>query len=367
MLKPWAAIAAAAWLLAPPALGAAVDLHVHLLMDDSVPGLFRGRPGAGPRAKDRLDRYVNQVELKDLEAADVRLVSAVLYAPAVLSHLRGGYAKTLLKQIDAVEAWAAKDPRISIVRTPEEAEAVLKSKEWRLGLILAAEGAGGADTPERLDRLWEQGLRMLTITHFVDTAWGGTADVNYWPKPDCVPGGKDTGKRSAKGLSKTGEALVDYAVDKGLLLDLTHSSDKTALDLAVRHPELPLLFTHEAFRDYTPCERTISTALLREVKRSRGMVGLTFSADYLGEDMAALLKHAAALAREAGPRALALGTDFNGTIARVEGVADSSGYARVIAALKDNGIPAQRSAEAFVAYWKRTLAASAAGSRSRRP
>ena len=351
-------------LLAPvSARGAAADLHVHLLMDASVPGVFHGHPGAGRRAKHRLDRFTNQVELKDLEAADVRLVAAALYSPAVLSTLRGGHARSLLKQIEKVEAWAAKDPRVSIVRSPEEAEAVLKSKEWRLGLILAAEGAGGADTPERLDRLWDKGLRMLTITHFVDTAWGGTADVTYWPKSSCVPGGKDAGRYNKKGLSKTGEALVDHAVAKGLLLDLTHSSDKTVLDLAKRHPELPLLFSHQYAREYTPCERAISPELLREVKRSRGMVGLTVAANYLGPDMAALLKHAAALAREAGPGALALGSDFNGTITRIEGVPDSSGYATVLKELRSAGIPTDRSAEAFVDMWKRSLS----GARSKSP
>lgn len=357
------ALASALLLAPPPVRAAAVDLHVHLLMDASVPGVFRGRPGAGRRAKDRRDRFANQVQLEDLESANVRLVAAALYSPAVLSTLRGGHARSLLKQIEKIEAWAAKDPRVSIVRSPEEAEAVLGSKEWRLGVILAAEGAGGADTPERLDRLWDKGLRMLTITHFVDTAWGGTADVDYWPKSSCVPDGKDDGRRNKNGLSKAGEALVDHAVAKGLLLDLTHSSDKTVLDLAKRHPELPLLFSHQYAREYTPCERAISPELLREVKRSRGMVGLTVAANYLGEDMSALLKHAKALAREAGPEALALGSDFNGTITRVEGVPDSTGYTTVLKELRSAGIPADRSAEAFVDMWKRSLS----GARSRNP
>ncbi len=252
----------AALLLWAPATAraAAADLHVHLLMDQSVPVpfLFKGRPGPAPAGvTDRKARFQNQVSVKDLEAADVRLVAAALYAPAVVSHLRGGYQRSLLKQIDALKAWAAQDPRVTIVRSPEDLEAVLKAPEWRLGVMISAEGAGGADTTAKLDRLWDAGLRMLTITHFKDTAWGGTADVDYWPKASCVPGGKDDGRRGRKGLSKAGETLADYAVAKGLLLDLTHSSDKTVMDLAARHPALPLLFTHQAARELTPCERAI--------------------------------------------------------------------------------------------------------------
>ncbi|MEQ1920770.1 MAG: membrane dipeptidase, partial [Elusimicrobiota bacterium] len=235
MVMAWRVLAAAACLLLPSFVRASsIDLHLHLPMIE------------------------DQVRLKDLEAADMRLVAAVIYAPPVLSQLRGGYARALLRQIKQIERWTARDPRLVIVRSPEEAEAVLKSKEWRLGVILAAEGSGGADTPERLDRLWDRGLRMLTITHFVDTRWGGAAAVRYWPRATCVPGGKAEGRRNPRGLTAAGETLVDYAVAKGLLLDLTHSSDKTVMDLARRHPNLPLLFSHQAARELTSCERTLS-------------------------------------------------------------------------------------------------------------
>jgi len=326
------AFAAAVCLLAPSLVRAsAIDLHLHLPMIE------------------------DQVKLADLEAADVRLVAAALYAPPVLSQLQGGYARALLRRIARVERWAARDPRVAIVRSPDEADAVLKSKEWRLGVILAAEGSGGADTPERLDRLWDRGLRMLTIVHFTDSAWGGAASVRYWPRADCVPGGKDPGRRNPRGLSKAGEALVDYAAAKGLILDLTHASDKTALDVAARRPKLPLLFTHEAARELTPCERTISPELLREVRRGGGMVGVTLAANYVGSDLASFRRHAAALAREAGPEAVALGSDFNGYIGVIEGVRDPSGYALALEELARAGIPANRSAEAFVSFWRRAI------------
>lgn len=340
MTMAWRRLAATL-LLAPSFAGAsAIDLHLHIPMIEE------------------------QVRLPDLEAADMRLVVVPLYATPVLSQLTGGYARALLRQVAQVERWAARDPRVSIVRAPDEAEAVLKSKEWRLGLILAVEGAGGADTPERLDRLWDRGVRMLTIAHFTDTRWGGAAAGRYWPMPTCVPGGKAEVRLNPKGLSKPGEALADYAVAKGLMLDLTHASDKTAFDLAARHPDLPLLFTHQAARELTPCERTISNELLREVKRSGGLVGLALAANYAGADMKSLMGHAAILAREAGPESVVIGSDFNGLIGRVEGVPDPSGYASVLKELAAAGIPATAGAEAFVSVWRR---ANAARSRTRRP
>ncbi|MEK7859348.1 MAG: membrane dipeptidase [Elusimicrobiota bacterium] len=343
-------------LLTPiPAQAGAIDLHVHLLMDASLPGIFRGEPGDGPaRVADRTARFKNQVSLKDLEAADVRLIMASLYAPSVVSHLRGGYTKALHRQITAVEKWVSLHPRVTLVRSPEEAQAVLRSKGWRLGVIIAAEGGHGIDTPARLDALWDRGLRMLTIVHFDDNAWAGAAAVRYWPKQSCVPGGKGPGRRNPKGLSKEGEALADHAVAKGLILDLTHSSDQTAADIARRYPGLPLMFSHQAARELTPCERTLSPELLKEVRRSHGMVGITVNANYVGERLADLLAHARLFAQGAGAEAVALGTDYNGFAPRIEGAADSAGYGLVLKALAEEKIPADKSAEAFVGFWRRT-------------
>lgn len=343
------------------AAAAAADLHVHLLMGGSIPLFFSRPPSSEPVRVDRNDRLKNQVSLKDYEAADVRLVAATLYSPAVYAWRYGGHHRHLLKQIASLEAWAVQDPRLVIVKAPEDLEAVLNSKEWKLGLLIAVEGAGGADSVEQLDRLFERGLRMLTITHFTDTAWGGTADVRYWPRPSCKPGGQDDGERNPSGLTKDGERLLEHAVAKGVLVDFTHSSDRTVLDAARRFPDMPLLFTHEAYRGYTPCERTISAELLQEVGRSKGMVGLIAAADYVGEDMAALLQHAKALAEHAGPGNVALGTDFNGTIRRVEGVPDTSGLPLLIKELRSAGIPADRSAEAFLDVWRRSVRNSTSG------
>ncbi len=311
-----------------PAAASAIDLHLHLPMIEE------------------------QVRLADLEKADVRLAAAVLYAPPVLSQLRGGYARSLLRQAAGVRRWAARDPRVTIVTSPEEAEAVLKSKEWRLGLVLSVEGAGGADSPDKLQRLWDAGVRVLTITHFVDTRWGGAAKVRYWPRSTCRPGGRPDERRGA-GLSERGAQLLDWAAAKGLLIDFTHASDATVRDAARRRPRMPLLFTHQAARELTPCERTVSAELLREVRRSGGLVGLTVADNYAGEDWPA---HARALAREAGAERVVLGSDFNGLIATSPGAEGPADYAAVLGRMREAGLPVERSAEAFVAFWRRSLA-----------
>jgi membrane dipeptidase len=332
-------------------------------MDAAVPGIFRGEPGEAPVGlDDRKALFRNQVSLQDLRAANVRIVVAALYAPIVISQLQGGYFKALLRQARAVEDWAGRHKDVRLVRSPDEAEAVLKSKDYGLGIVLAVEGGHGINSVGRLNTLWEKGVRLITIAHFSDSPWAGSAAVRYGPIGNCHPGGKDPG-RNPRGLTLLGERLVDAALERGILIDLTHSSDKTVEDVARLHPDLPILFTHQGAREITPCERMIGAEELRAVKRSRGMVGLTFGSQYIGDKTEDFVRHAQAIARGAGEGALAFGSDYNGFVTRVEGAADSRGYAVLLAALERAGIKSVgSSAEAFVGLWRRS---SGPSSRSR--
>ena len=94
------------------------------------------------------------------------------------------------------------------------------------------------------------------------------------------------------------------------------------------------------------------------------MAGLALAANYAGRDRASLLRHAAALAREAGPEAVALGSDFNGVIGLIDGVPGPSAYALVLKELAAAGIPATAGAESFVRFWRRT---NDVRNRTRRP
>src|SRR5262249_40924763 len=99
------------------------------------------------------------------------------------------------------------------------------------------------------------------------------------------------------------------------------------------------------------------------VKSTRGMVGLTFGSQYVGDSASDFVRHAQALSRGAGSGALAFGSDFNGFVSRVEGASDSRGYAPLLAALDEAGIKSVRkSAEAFADLWRR----SSAGNKARR-
>lgn len=338
---------------------AVADLHLHPVMDAGMPLLFRGRPSESPAPCVRESGMLtNQVSFADLRAADVRLTAATLYASPVFSQLRGGYGRELLRQLRIVKAWASASG-LAVVRTPEEAEDLCRAKDHRLGVVLAVEGTHGVVTEKALETLYAEGVRLLTITHLVDSPWAGAARIRYWPFPEGGPG-VTVEKRSALGLTDLGRRLLKRAVQLGMVIDLSHAGDLTIRDVAELLPNLPAVFTHQSVRELSPNERSVSGEALRLVGRTGGIAGVTFNAQFIGPGIQDVVSHAQVIVREAGPEALALGSDFNGFVRRVRGVANSAGYAAVLDALEAAGLKGVRtSAEAFAAVWRRSLKAAA--------
>lgn len=356
-------------LAAAPARAAVVDFHLHLRMDAGLPLLFRGYPTEGPgSARKGSELFKNQVSLKDLREADVRLVMATLYAFPVVSQLRGGYLRELKRQARAVRDWAdLQQGGAVLVRTPEEAEAVLKGKNPRLGLILAVEGTHGVLSKADLDSLWDEGVRMLTITHLEDSPWAGAAAVHYFPRGDCKRGSPPNLNRGVLGLTPLGRELLPEAVKKGFLIDLAHASDKTFEEARALLPGLPFIYSHEVERGLTPCERSVSREELEDLKKTGGMVGLMFRAAYAGARLEDLTEQAGALAALAGPENLALGSDFNGFIDRPDALANTDGLVPLLKGFDAAGLGAvRRSAERFVSMWKGYSATSSGRPASRR-
>ncbi|MBI2070340.1 MAG: membrane dipeptidase [Elusimicrobia bacterium] len=351
-------------LLAPLNLKAAtIDLHLHMATDVALPLFFDGRPSEGPaQAQKHTEIFKNQISVKDLRAGNVRLVMATIYAFDVVSHLRGGYLKEIHRQIEAIEKWTEENSETAmIVRSPQDAEAVLSSNEYRLGLILAVEGTHGVTSQAAVDSLYDAGVRMITIAHMSKKSpWAGAADIRYVFFSNCLHKGKPNSKRNPIGLTELGKELLPYAVKKGILIDLAHSSDRTFRDVTAQMPNMPLLFSHEAARELTPCERTVDQAKLDYARKSGSMVGLSFDARRTGGTIADLLEHAKIMVRDGGYGVLALGTDFNGFPPRAQGLATTEGLAEVLSSLEQAGVTGPRqSAENFLNLWRRFLGYSA--------
>ena len=122
------------------------------------------------------------------------------------------------------------------------------------------------DDLTRLEHFHKLGLRVLQITHHNDNLWGGGAIQKTWT-----------------GLTRLGREGVERMNALGIIADLSHASEVTALDtLAVS--KRPVILSHGGARALVPNARCAPDDVIRGVARSGGVMGIFMMSMWLTTD-----------------------------------------------------------------------------------
>lgn len=189
--------------------------------------------------------------------------------------------------------------RNSLVRVDSVLEL---NRAMDLGLsatVLTLEGGGGlfADS-EELTTLYRAGLRVLGM------AWDSNElAAGAWDEQDT-------------GLSEQGRLLAARCEERGIILDVSHLSDRAFWELC-EITSTPLLATHSNFREVTPSPRNLTRDMARCLADRGGVIGLNLCPEFLatdghatGDDILRQVDYALTLV---GDRALGFGFDIDGT------------------------------------------------------
>jgi membrane dipeptidase len=200
------------------------------------------------------------------------------------------------------------------IRTIKDWETLsLHVEEWRqrsrrdarLGFILAMEGADPIINPDQLKSWWEDGLRVVSLSHY------GLSTYAH-----------GTGTRG--GLTSFGRRLLEKMRSMGMILDVTHLSDQSfweALDIF----DGPVIASHNNCRALVPGDRQFSDEQIHALIRRDAVIGIALDAWMLYprwikgktsnslvslEDVADQIDHACKLAGNS--RHVAIGSDLDG-------------------------------------------------------
>jgi membrane dipeptidase len=194
----------------------------------------------------------------------------------------------------------------------------------------AFEGIGPlASTPEALVSWAARGVRVVAPVH---TRQNELASSSGDPRP------------APFGLTEQGKIFARTAARLGMLLDLSHASDRAAEDLLAVAAEfdVPVVATHSNARALARHPRNLSDRELVAIAKSGGVVGVNFHAPFVVTGRPAVLadvvRQVRYLARLIGPAHVAIGSDFEGDIRPAAGLADVGGYQRLAAALAADGL-----------------------------
>ncbi|MDE6419941.1 MAG: dipeptidase [Lachnospiraceae bacterium] len=149
----------------------------------------------------------------------------------------------------------------------------------------------------RLLRMWEDGVRLLTLT---------------WNYENCL--GYPNG--SGGGLKKAGYEAVACMQELGMVVDVSHLSDRGFWDVMAAAKK-PVTASHSCARSLCGHQRNLTDEQLRAIGKNGGIVGLNFHAPFLKENgVSGSVEEAAYHLRHiiscAGSEAAALGSDYDG-------------------------------------------------------
>lgn len=114
------------------------------------------------------------------------------------------------------------------------------------------------------------------------------------------------------GLSRLGRRFLARMNEIGMLVDLSHASERASFE-TIDLSTSPVVFSHSNARALHGHYRNVSDTLALACASRGGLVGLSGSSAYLGQNMdlvGALFRHIDHFVQLVGPRHVGLGTDY---------------------------------------------------------
>src|SRR6266481_4134686 len=185
---------------------------------------------------------------------------------------QGHFARHTLDLIDSVYEQAARHPdRMMMAFSVDDIERA--HREHKLAALMGIEGGHSIENDIRLLRdFYRLGVRYMTLS------WSNT---NEWADSS---GDIDNPKiQHHNGLSDFGKQVVLEMNRLGMMVDISHVSDKTFWD-TVAVTKAPVIASHSCARALSDHARNMTDDMLRDVTKNNGVVMVNFYSAFVDEN-----------------------------------------------------------------------------------
>lgn len=202
-------------------------------------------------------------------------------------------------------------------------EILENERQGKISALLTVEEGGVCEgSLDHLHYLYDQGVRMMTIT------WNYPNELGY---PNYNENGDMYVPDVQHGLTEHGIVFVEEMERLGMIVDVSHLSDAGFYDV-LTHTKKPFVASHSNARGGCRAARNLSDDMIRRLGERGGVAGLNFSVDFLREhegcegvdarnpanwgrgyaSIADVVKHAKYIANVGGMECVGFGSDFDG-------------------------------------------------------
>jgi membrane dipeptidase len=195
-------------------------------------------------------------------------LDALFFSIWVPSQISGPPAvKRALDLIDRVHEAVRAHPADLILATTA-ADVRRAAAEHKIAALMGMEGGHIIDDDLGVLRMYAAlGVRYLTLTHFLNNNWADSS----------------TDKPAHNGLTPFGKDVVRELNRLGMMVDISHVSDKTFYD-ALEVTRAPVIASHSSCRAICNSPRNMTDDMLRALAKNGGVVMINYNAGFLSEE-----------------------------------------------------------------------------------
>lgn len=155
---------------------------------------------------------------------------------------------------------------VELARTGSDIERIINS--GRIAMPLSIEGGHAIENSlDLLRKYHELGVSSMTLTHGISHDWADSStDEPKW-----------------NGLNDLGRKVVKEMNRLGMVIDISHVSDKTFFDVLETTSD-PVIASHSCCRSINPHPRNMSDEMIQALTKNGGVIGINFVLYHLSEE-----------------------------------------------------------------------------------
>ncbi len=182
-----------------------------------------------------------------------------------------GYEKAkerALLILDAIHKMCADYPElVALATTPEDAYRIEKEGK-RAAFIGMENGYPIGKDLSLIEKFYERGVRYITLCHSRDN--------------DICDSSTDTEGPEDNGLSAFGKEVVAECNRLGIMLDVSHASEKSFFDI-IESTKAPIIASHSSARALCDHPRNLTDEQLKALAENDGVIQICFVSDFIKE------------------------------------------------------------------------------------